>query len=259
MAHLQCEGFKPDLSAQQAQQAQRAQQGGRGGRRPPPPRPADLQETLSFLQQLAAGALPAMSEAATAAHAAAAQRAHMRFGDDEQEGAASGQQQPQADLGVLLWGFFDRFGERRIHLLQGGRVCSGAGRRLFRPATCNIELLTKHSSHVSHLLDPHAYCSAARPAGNRFSYAKQAVSIRLGGVCTKLKAWRQARKPWLLAVEDPQEMGKDVGSGSFGVRGEWWYQGVGRPCDLPVPAGIGRPPFAHLIGRPACLPLACGS
>lgn len=63
-------------------------------------------------------------------------------------------------------------------------------------------------------------CPPGFCAGNRFSYSKQAVSIRLGGVCGKLKAWRQARKPWLLAVEDPQEMGKDVGSGSFAVRGE---------------------------------------
>lgn len=41
----------------------------------------------------------------------------------------------------------------------------------------------------------------------------------MGGVCLKLKAWKNARRPWLLAVEDPQEMGKDVGSGSFGIRG----------------------------------------
>lgn len=68
---------------------------------------------------------------------------------------------------------------------------------------------------TSPLTAPAPFC----PAGNRFSYAKQAVSIRLGGVCTKLKGWRNQRKPWLLAVEDPQEMGKDVGSGSFAVRG----------------------------------------
>lgn len=105
MAHLQCEGFRPDMSAQHAQQG-----GGQRGWRPPPPRPADLQQTLAFLQQLAAGALPAMSEAAAAAHAAG-RGSHMRFGDDGQEGAAPSQHQPQADLGVLLWGFFDRFGE----------------------------------------------------------------------------------------------------------------------------------------------------
>lgn len=121
MAHLQCEGFKPDLSGQQTQQTQQGQQGQhwlRGRPQPPrpplPPQPADLQQTLAFLQRLAAGALPAMSEAATAAHAAGQRRGHVRFGDDEQEGVAAAkqqQQQQQADLGVLLWGFFDRFGE----------------------------------------------------------------------------------------------------------------------------------------------------
>lgn len=35
---------------------------------------------------------------------------------------------------------------------------------------------------------------------------------------TKKKPWKQPHRPWLLAVEDPQEAGKDIGSGSFNVR-----------------------------------------
>ncbi len=35
-------------------------------------------------------------------------------------------------------------------------------------------------------------------------YAKQAVSVRLGGVVDKPTAWKQRGRPQLLAVEDPQ-------------------------------------------------------
>lgn len=78
------------------------------------------------------------------------------------------------------------------------------------------------------------------PAGNHFSYAKHAVSIRMGGVCLKLRSWKNAKRPWLLAVEDPQEMGKDVGSGSYAIRGE---------CSGQVLA-------LGVVQRTACLP-AC--
>jgi DNA polymerase sigma len=40
------------------------------------------------------------------------------------------------------------------------------------------------------------------------------VSVRLGGLVPKGR-WAVGGKPWLLAVEDPQEPGKDVGSGSY--------------------------------------------
>jgi hypothetical protein len=53
--------------------------------------------------------------------------------------------------------------------------------------------------------------------GSGFDYGKQAVSIRKGGVAKK-GPWRQPKRPWLLAVEDPQEPGKDIGSGSFNIR-----------------------------------------
>ena len=35
-------------------------------------------------------------------------------------------------------------------------------------------------------------------------YEREAVSVRLGGIASKLPAWRQPQRPWLLAVEDPQ-------------------------------------------------------
>ena len=44
------------------------------------------------------------------------------------------------------------------------------------------------------------------------------MSVRLGGVVAKKKAWKQQHRSWLLAIEDPQEVGKDIGSGSFNMR-----------------------------------------
>ena len=53
--------------------------------------------------------------------------------------------------------------------------------------------------------------------GRKFSYARQAVSVRMGGLCGKIGLWRNPRKPWLLAVEDPQQPGKDIGGASFAI------------------------------------------
>ncbi len=39
-----------------------------------------------------------------------------------------------------------------------------------------------------------------------------------GGVVEKKREWKQAERPWLLAVEDPQQLGKDIGSGSYNIR-----------------------------------------
>ena len=44
------------------------------------------------------------------------------------------------------------------------------------------------------------------------------VSHLQGGVVEKKKEWKQADRPWLLAVEDPQQLGRDIGSGSFNIR-----------------------------------------
>ncbi|KAL0044929.1 hypothetical protein WJX82_002262 [Trebouxia sp. C0006] len=54
--------------------------------------------------------------------------------------------------------------------------------------------------------------------GGGFDYSRHAVSVGQGGVVEKKREWKQAERPWLLAVEDPQQLGKDIGSGSFNIR-----------------------------------------
>ena len=39
-----------------------------------------------------------------------------------------------------------------------------------------------------------------------------------GGVVMKKREWQQADRPWLLAVEDPQQLGKDIGAGTYNIR-----------------------------------------
>ena len=34
----------------------------------------------------------------------------------------------------------------------------------------------------------------------------------------KKREWKQADRPWLLAVEDPQQLGRDIGSGTYNIR-----------------------------------------
>ena len=34
----------------------------------------------------------------------------------------------------------------------------------------------------------------------------------------KKREWKQTDRPWLLAVEDPQQLGKDIGAGTFNIR-----------------------------------------
>ena len=38
-----------------------------------------------------------------------------------------------------------------------------------------------------------------------------------GGVVMKKREWKQASRPWLLAVEDPQQLGRDIGSATFNI------------------------------------------
>ena len=39
-----------------------------------------------------------------------------------------------------------------------------------------------------------------------------------GGFKPKNEEWKQAARPQLLAIEDPQEAGRDIGSGSFNIK-----------------------------------------
>ncbi len=92
--------------------------GGRGGppsQGPSAPPPADLHQTLAFLGQLASGALPGLSRTAQQQQ----QQQHLRWGEGDGEAEAGAQPGGlPTDLGVLLWGFFDRFGGS-----QAGRGC----------------------------------------------------------------------------------------------------------------------------------------
>lgn len=46
----------------------------------------------------------------------------------------------------------------------------------------------------------------------------EAVSVLQGGIVAKQPGWRLAAKPWLLAVEDPQQAGRDIAQGSYNIR-----------------------------------------
>lgn len=118
MAHLQCQGYKPDAPTE-ASHGRGSGRGGPGGHALPSPQappPADLHQTLAFLGQLAAGALPGMARTAQQQ-----QPRHLRWGDGGSAEADDEAHGLPADLGVLLWGFFDRFG--------GCRAAQGRARR----------------------------------------------------------------------------------------------------------------------------------
>lgn len=53
--------------------------------------------------------------------------------------------------------------------------------------------------------------------GREFDYATGAVRVQAGGFGPKLADWFKPDRPAALAVEDPQEAGKDIGSGSFNI------------------------------------------
>jgi non-canonical poly(A) RNA polymerase PAPD5/7 len=53
--------------------------------------------------------------------------------------------------------------------------------------------------------------------GSKFNYYKDALSVLQGGVVEKGR-WRQPKKPWLLAVEDPQDPGREICGGSFQIQ-----------------------------------------
>lgn len=53
--------------------------------------------------------------------------------------------------------------------------------------------------------------------GLHFNSNEEAVSVLHGGFMQKPASWRNDQKPWLLAVEDPQDPGRDIAAGSFEI------------------------------------------
>ena len=122
--------------------------------------------------------------------------------------AASGNAQPAVDLqatplaaaspaaldaGRLLHSFFARFGHAfRYYSLED--PCDQPQSALFPPY-----LLTTTGCQLRISLQTHSICLVLL-----YRYDQDAVSVRRGGIVTKLPQWRVARKKWLLAVEDPQ-------------------------------------------------------
>ena len=78
---------------------------------------------------------------------------------------------------------------------------------------------SEYALHYHRLVDMgHLLLSFFRRFGKSFDYERQAVRVSKGGVRPKPAAWVLPDKPrYLLSVEDPQEQGKDIGSGTFNV------------------------------------------
>ena len=78
---------------------------------------------------------------------------------------------------------------------------------------------SSYALHYHRLVDMgHLLLSFFRRFGKSFDYERQAVRVSKGGVRPKPASWVLPDKPrYLLSVEDPQEQGKDIGSGTFNV------------------------------------------
>ena len=59
---------------------------------------------------------------------------------------------------------------------------------------------------------------SSRRKSERHPFLTVVCSHVQGGVVEKKREWKQAERLWLLAVEDPQQLGKDIGSGSYNIR-----------------------------------------
>eukprot|EP00884_Botryococcus_braunii_P007183 jgi/Botrbrau1/16466/Bobra.0142s0060.2 len=53
--------------------------------------------------------------------------------------------------------------------------------------------------------------------GRHFNYEKQAVSVERGGFMMKEESWRNRERAFALAIEDPQEPGRDIAGGSYRI------------------------------------------
>lgn len=78
---------------------------------------------------------------------------------------------------------------------------------------------SSYALHYHRLVDMgHLLLSFFTRFGKSFDYERQAVRVSKGGVRPKPASWVLPDKPrYLLSVEDPQEQGKDIGSGTFNV------------------------------------------
>lgn len=87
------------------------------------------------------------------------------------------------------------------------------------PPPSSSSAAASYALHYHRLVDMgHLLLSFFRRFGKIFDYERQAVRVSKGGVRPKPAAWVLPDKPrYLLSVEDPQEQGKDIGSGTFNV------------------------------------------
>lgn len=75
----------------------------------------------------------------------------------------------------------------------------------------------------------HLLVSFLKRFGEDFDYVKEAVSINQGGFIKKTPSWIDRDKPFLLAIEDPQEPGRDIGKSSHNISAvkskfQWCYE-----------------------------------
>ena len=86
-------------------------------------------------------------------------------------------------------------------------------------STSSAPSSSSYALHYHRLVDMgHLLLSFFRRYGKSFDYERQAVRVSKGGVRPKPASWVLPEKPrYLLSVEDPQEQGKDIGSGTFNV------------------------------------------
>ncbi|BDA50080.1 probable terminal nucleotidyltransferase 4B [Coccomyxa sp. Obi] len=64
----------------------------------------------------------------------------------------------------------------------------------------------------------HLLLSLLQFFGRTMDCGRHAISVSRGGIVDKQQQWQQEDKPFLLAVEDPQHPGTDIGSGSYNIQ-----------------------------------------
>jgi hypothetical protein len=216
LAHLQSEGYDPDVSPGLRERAsQHANQGGEGARR-------TRKRKIVFLEEDSDDAISTddvrmlevfvdVDGGGKIATSSSHGQRHVSDGAGSQD-AIVGDSLHAGDVGETI-----EFLEK---LTDGGGVYdiasipgSDAQREfLHAPKPPNATTTRKVQTDLGVLLWGflERYSSA-------FDYKKHAISIRRGGTVSKGK-WKAKARPWLLACEDPQEPGKDICAGSFAIK-----------------------------------------